>query len=267
MRKSDGSYTYFVPDVAYHLDKWGRGYTKCVNFQGTDHHGTIARVRAGLQAADMGVPQGFPDYVLHKMVTVMRGGQEVKLSKRAGSYVTLRDLIDWTSRDAVRFFLISRKADTEYTFDVDLALAQNDDNPVFYVQYAHARICSVLAQYRDKGGDTTALEHADLSLLDRADRGGADARTGRLPDDAAAGRGRPGAARRGVLPARPGGGLSQLLRRRTLPGRRRRPWPARVWPCWPPRRRCCATRWPCSASRHPSAWTATPPTPTLESQA
>ena len=114
----------------------------------------------------MGMPQGFPDYVLHKMVTVMRGGQEVKLSKRAGSYVTLRDLIDWTSRDAVRFFLISRKADTEYTFDVDLALAQNDDNPVFYVQYAHARICSVLAQYRDKGGDTTALERADLALLD-----------------------------------------------------------------------------------------------------
>ncbi len=165
MRKSDGSYTYFVPDVAYHLDKWSRGYTKCVNFQGTDHHGTIARVRAGLQAAGMGVPQGFPDYVLHKMVTVMRGGQEVKLSKRAGSYVTMRDLIDWTSRDAVRFFLISRKADTEYTFDVDLALAQNDDNPVFYVQYAHARICSVLAQYRDKGGDTTALDRADLALL------------------------------------------------------------------------------------------------------
>jgi len=162
----DGTiYTYFVPDVAYHLDKWSRGYVKCINYQGTDHHGTIARVRAGLQAADMGVPPDFPDYVLHKMVTVMRGGQEVKLSKRAGSYVTLRDLIDWTSRDAVRFFLISRKADTEYTFDVDLALAQNDENPVFYVQYAHARICSVLAQYRDKGGDTSALERADLSLL------------------------------------------------------------------------------------------------------
>jgi len=165
MRKSDGTFTYFVPDVAYHLDKWGRGFTKCINYQGTDHHGTIARVRAGLQAAGVGVPQGFPDYVLHKMVTVMRGGQEVKLSKRAGSYVTLRDLIDWTSRDAVRFFLISRKADTEYTFDVDLALAQNDENPVFYVQYAHARICSVLAQYRDKGGDTAALHSADLSLL------------------------------------------------------------------------------------------------------
>jgi arginyl-tRNA synthetase len=169
MRKSDGTYTYFVPDVAYHLDKWGRGYAKCINFQGTDHHGTIARVRAGLQAAGVGVPQGFPDYVLHKMVTVMRGGQEVKLSKRAGSYVTLRDLIEWTSRDAVRFFLISRKADTEYTFDVDLALSQSDDNPVFYVQYAHARICSVLAQYRarspEHGGDATQFADADLSLL------------------------------------------------------------------------------------------------------
>jgi arginyl-tRNA synthetase len=167
MRKSDGSYTYFVPDVAYHLDKFERGFAKCINCQGTDHHGTIARVRAGLQAAGVGVPAGFPDYVLNKMVTVMRGGQEVKLSKRAGSYVTLRDLIDWTSRDAVRFFLISRKADTEYTFDVDLALAQNDDNPVFYVQYAHARICSVLAQYRERtgGADGGAPDAADLSLL------------------------------------------------------------------------------------------------------
>ena len=165
MRKSDGTYTYFLPDVAYHIDKWQRGYTKCINYQGTDHHGTVARVRAGLQAADLGIPPGFPDYVLHKMVTVMKGGSEVKLSKRAGSYVTLRDLVDWTSRDAVRFFLISRKADTEYTFDVDLALARNDENPVFYVQYAHARICSVLAQYRDKGGDAAALKGADLSLL------------------------------------------------------------------------------------------------------
>jgi arginyl-tRNA synthetase len=166
MRKSDGTYTYFVGDVAYHIDKWGRGYTKCINCQGTDHHGTIARVRAGLQAAGLGIPQGFPDYVLNKMVTVMKGGVEVKISKRAGGYVTLRDLIDWTSRDAVRFFLISRKADTEYTFDVDLALAQNDENPVFYVQYAHARICSVLAAWRERGGDTAGLAQADLSRLE-----------------------------------------------------------------------------------------------------
>jgi len=161
MRKSDGSYTYFVPDVAYHVDKFERGYEQVINVQGTDHHGTVARVRAGLQALDKGIPQGFPDYVLYKMITVRKGGQEVKISKRAGSYVTLRDLIDWTSRDAVRFFLISRKADTEFVFDVDLALQANDENPVFYVQYAHARICSVLAQY----GEDAALAQADLSLL------------------------------------------------------------------------------------------------------
>jgi arginyl-tRNA synthetase len=159
MRKSSGDYTYFVPDVAYHLNKFERGFAKVINVQGSDHHGTIARVRAGLQAARLGIPPGFPDYLLHKMVTVMRGGQEVKISKRAGSYVTLRDLIDWTSRDAVRFFLISRKADTEFVFDIDLALKANDENPVFYVQYAHARICSVLAQW-DQG-----LDAPNLSLL------------------------------------------------------------------------------------------------------
>ncbi|MCE4539103.1 arginine--tRNA ligase [Pelomonas sp. P7] len=162
MRKKEGGYTYFVPDVAYHINKFERGYTQCINIQGTDHHGTIARVRAGLQAVNLGIPQGFPDYVLHKMVTVMKGGQEVKISKRAGSYVTLRDLIDWTSRDAVRFFLISRKADTEFTFDVDLALKQNDENPVFYVQYAHARICSVIRKW---GGDLATVGNADLALL------------------------------------------------------------------------------------------------------
>ncbi|MBL8353181.1 MAG: arginine--tRNA ligase [Burkholderiaceae bacterium] len=163
----DGSYTYFVPDVAYHIDKWQRGFDRVVNVQGSDHHGTIARVRAGLQAAGVGIPQGWPDYVLHKMVTVMKGGEEVKISKRAGSYVTLRDLIQWTSRDAVRFFLISRKADTEFVFDVDLALKASDENPVFYVQYAHARICSVLAQYTQRTGRPAdaALAEADLSLL------------------------------------------------------------------------------------------------------
>ncbi|WP_119353565.1 arginine--tRNA ligase [Azohydromonas sediminis] len=166
MRKSDGSYTYFVPDVAYHLVKFERGFTKAVNIQGSDHHGTIARVRAGLQAIGAGIPPGYPDYVLHKMVTVMRGGEEVKISKRAGSYVTLRDLIEWTSRDAVRFFLISRKADTEFVFDVDLALKRNDENPVFYVQYAHARICSVMAQWvQQHGGDPATLASADLSRL------------------------------------------------------------------------------------------------------
>ena len=166
MKKSDGSYTYFVPDVAYHINKWERGFTKVINIQGTDHHGTIARVRAGLQAAGVGIPEGYPDYVLNTMVRVMKGGEEVKISKRTGGYVTLRDLIDWTSRDAVRFFLISRKADTEFTFDVDLALKRNDENPVYYVQYAHARIQSVLAQFAEqKQGDVAALKQADLSLL------------------------------------------------------------------------------------------------------
>jgi arginyl-tRNA synthetase len=165
MRKGDGSYTYFVPDVAYHITKWERGFEKVVNIQGTDHHGTIARVRAGLQAAGVGIPQGYPDYVLHTMVRVVKGGEEVKISKRAGSYVTLRDLIEWTSKDAVRFFLLSRKPDTEYTFDVDLAVAKNNDNPVYYVQYAHARICSVLAAW---GGDRQSLGAVDLAALDSA---------------------------------------------------------------------------------------------------
>lgn len=180
MRKSEGGYTYFVPDVAYHIAKYRRGFGKVINIQGSDHHGTIARVRAGLQAARLGIPEGYPDYVLHKMVTVMKGGQEVKISKRAGSYVTLRDLICWSGgvddakplaeqqealtrgRDAVRFFLVSRKADTEFVFDVDLALAQSDENPVYYVQYAHARVQSILAQW---GGDASALIGAHAELL------------------------------------------------------------------------------------------------------
>jgi arginyl-tRNA synthetase len=166
MKKSDGSYTYFVPDVAYHLAKWERGFGKAINIQGMDHHGTIARVRAGLQAAGEGIPQGYPDYVLHTMVRVMRNGEEVKISKRAGSYVTLRDLIEWTSADAVRFFLLSRKPDTEFLFDIDLALAQSNDNPVYYVQMAHARICSILTIWASQGGDEASLKTADLSALD-----------------------------------------------------------------------------------------------------
>ena len=192
MRKTDGTYTYFVPDVAYHVTKWERGFTKVINVQGSDHHGTIARVRAGLQGMGLGIPVGYPDYILHKMVTVMRNGQEVKISKRAGSYVTVRDLIEWSGgltdpsndqadgtarpeldaatqadmlrrgRDAVRFFLISRKADTEFVFDIDLALKQNDENPVYYVQYAHARICSILTQW---GGSQLDLHQVDRTPL------------------------------------------------------------------------------------------------------
>ena len=161
VRKSDGAYTYFVPDVAYHLTKWRRGFRKVINVQGTDHHSTTTRVRAGLQALGLGIPQGYPDYVLHSLVKVMRGGEEVKISKRAGSYVTLRDLIDWVGRDAVRFFLVSRRADSEFVFDVDLARKHSDENPVYYVQYAHARVCSVFAQ---SATDVRSL-NPDFNLL------------------------------------------------------------------------------------------------------
>ncbi len=162
VRKSDGGYTYFVPDVAYHLTKWQRGFKRVVDVQGTDHHSTVTRVRVGLQALDAGVPKGWPDYVLHSIVKVMRGGEEVKMSKRAGSYVTVRDLIDWVGRDAVRFFLVSRKADSEFVFDVDLARKTSDENPVYYVQYAHARVCSVFAQW---GGSADSLAGARLDAL------------------------------------------------------------------------------------------------------
>jgi arginyl-tRNA synthetase len=162
MRKSDASYTYFVPDIAYHQNKWERGFHRAINIQGTDHHGTIKRVRAGLQALEVGITKDYPDYLLHTMVRVVRDGQEVKLSKRTGSYVTLRDVIDWTSTDAVRFFLLSRKPDTPYIFDVDLARSQNNQNPVYYVQYAHARICTI---FKTWGGDIKTLAKADLSLL------------------------------------------------------------------------------------------------------
>jgi arginyl-tRNA synthetase len=169
MRKSDGGYTYFVPDVAYHADKWNRGFVRVINEQGADHHSTITRVRAGLQALDMGIPASWPDYVLHQMVTVMRGGEEVKLSKRAGSYVTLRDLIEEVGCDATRYFLAARRADSQLVFDIDLARAQTNDNPVYYIQYAHARICSVLSQWLNQGGGVAAsLIDADLSSLNTA---------------------------------------------------------------------------------------------------
>ena len=162
MRKSEGGYTYFVPDVAYHVTKWERGFTRAINIQGSDHHGTIARVRAGLQALSLGIPSDYPAYVLHKMVKVVRGGQEVKISKRAGSYVTMRDLIEWVGRDAVRFFLIQRRADTEFVFDVDLARSQSEENPVYYIQYAHARICSMLSQ---AGLSAAQLHAASVEML------------------------------------------------------------------------------------------------------
>jgi len=187
MRKSDGGYTYFVPDVAYHVTKWERGFPRVVNVQGSDHHSTVTRVRAGLQALGAGIPTGYPDYVLHKMVTVMRGGEEVRISKRAGSYVTLRDLIDEVGRDAVRFFLVSRKADSEFTFDIDLARSQSEENPVYYVQYAHARVASVLRQAGIARDDAPArFADADLAPLCGAHEQALLNRLADFPDEVAA---------------------------------------------------------------------------------
>ena len=179
MRKKDGHYTYFVPDVAYHLTKFERGFDRAINIQGSDHHGTVARVKIGLQVAGpafgMAIPKTFPEYVLHKMLLVVKDGQEVKMSKRAGTYVTLRDIVDWVGRDAARFFLVSRKSDAEFVFDVDLALSKSEENPVYYLQYAHARICSVLAQSKEKGFAVPTFEEAsgaDFSVL-QSDAAGA----------------------------------------------------------------------------------------------
>ena len=179
MRKTDGGYTYFVPDVAYHLDKWNRGFVRVINEQGADHHSTINRVRAGLQALDVGIPPAWPDYVLHQMVTVMRGGEEVKLSKRAGSYVTLRDLIDEVGCDATRYFLAARRADSQLVFDIDLARAQTNDNPVYYIQYAHARINSVLTQWN---GKIDCLKQANLSPLNMPNETKLMQRLGEYPE-------------------------------------------------------------------------------------
>lgn len=172
MRKQDGHYTYFVPDVAYHLSKFERGFVKAVDIQGSDHHGTTARVRIGVQVAGqqlgLNVPKVFPVYVLHKMLKVIKNGEEVKMSKRSGTYVTLRDLVNWVGKDSARFFLVSRKADSEFVFDIDLALSQSDENPVYYLQYAHARICSVFAQAKEKGFSIPTQEtiaEMDLSAL------------------------------------------------------------------------------------------------------
>ncbi|MCD8340328.1 MAG: arginine--tRNA ligase [Burkholderiales bacterium] len=173
VRKKDGGYTYFVPDVAYHVNKFNRGYTRALNIQGSDHFGTTARVRAGIQAwgqtHGVNIPKDFPNYMLHTMIRLFQGGQEVKMSKRAGTYVTLRDLLDWIGKDAARLFLVSRKADTEFVLDIDVARSQSDDNPVFYLQYAHARICSVFEQAKQKGYVVPTEEEAlkfDLSPLD-----------------------------------------------------------------------------------------------------
>jgi arginyl-tRNA synthetase len=164
MRKSDGTYTYFVPDVAYHVTKWERGFKRAINVQGADHHSTVTRVRVGLQALDIGIPEGYPEYVLHQMVTVMRGGEEVKISKRAGSYVTVRDLIDEVGRDAVRYFFLMRKGDSQLVFDVDVARSQSDENPVYYIQMAHARLSGIFRVGEIDPASITGVD-ADLSVL------------------------------------------------------------------------------------------------------
>jgi arginyl-tRNA synthetase len=161
MRKKDGSYTYFLPDVAYHVTKWQRGFRRAINVQGADHHSTVTRVRAGLQALGIGIPAGYPEYVLHQLVTVMRGGEEVKISKRAGSYVTVRDLVDEVGRDAVRYFFLMRKGDSQLVFDVDLARSQSEENPVYYIQMAHARMCGI---FRVGGIDREAFSADGIAL-------------------------------------------------------------------------------------------------------
>ncbi len=171
MRKSaekGGDYTYFVPDVAYHVTKWERGFSRAINVQGADHHGTVRRVRVGLQALEMGIPEGYPEYVLHQMVTVMKGGEEVKISKRAGSYMTIRDLVDEVGRDAVRYFFLMRKSDTHFVFDVDLAKSQTEENPVFYVQMAHARMSGIfrVAAREPNSVMTTGVDLAALTQPD-----------------------------------------------------------------------------------------------------
>lgn len=189
MRKQDGHYTYFVPDVAYHLSKFERGFVKAVDIQGSDHHGTTARVRIGVQVAGqqlgLNVPKVFPVYVLHKMLKVIKNGEEVKMSKRSGTYVTLRDLVNWVGKDAARFFLVSRKADSEFVFDIDLALSQSDENPVYYLQYAHARICSVFAQAKEKGfsiPNQEAIAEMDLSALSNKNAQALIARISEFPE-------------------------------------------------------------------------------------
>jgi arginyl-tRNA synthetase len=163
MVKSDGSATYFLPDVAYHVTKWERGFRRAINVQGADHHGTTARVRAGLRA--LGHPDGFPEWVLHQMVRLERGGQEVKFSKRAGGYTTLRELFEMVGVDVARYFFLMRKPEAQLVFDLDMALDQSEKNPVYKVQYAHARMCSIFGKAGGEESERAAAGEADLALL------------------------------------------------------------------------------------------------------
>jgi len=167
MKKSaerGGDFTYFVPDVAYHVTKWERGYHRAIDVQGADHHSTVTRVRAGLQALAMGIAPEYPEYVLHQMVTVMKSGEEMKISKRAGGYVTVRDLINEVGRDAVRFFFLMRKSDSQLVFDIDVAVKQSEENPVYYVQMAHARMCGIF-RVGEIDRESFTADGVDLSEL------------------------------------------------------------------------------------------------------
>jgi arginyl-tRNA synthetase len=158
LRKSDGTLTYLVPDLAYHRDKHERGFTRVIDVWGADHHGYIPRMRAALRA--LGYSDEFFEVALVQLVKVMKEGEEVRMSKRAGDFVTLRDLLDWVGVDAARYFFLMRKGETPFVFDVDLARKQTDENPVFYVQMAHARLSGIFRVAGiepEQAGDTAAL--------------------------------------------------------------------------------------------------------------
>jgi arginyl-tRNA synthetase len=164
LRKSDGSYTYLMPDIAYHVDKFARGFDHLIDVWGADHHGYIPRMRAVLTA--LGHPPDRFEVPLVQLVKVVRGGEEVKMSKRAGTFVTLRDLLDEVGADAARYFFLMRRGDTPFVFDVDLATRQTDENPVFYVQMAHARMAGI---FRVAGRDPeTVGDTADPADLPAA---------------------------------------------------------------------------------------------------
>ena len=162
MVRRGGAPTYFLPDVAYHVAKWERGFTQAINVQGSDHHGTVARVRAGLLALDL--PDGFPEWVIHQMVRLEQSGKEVKFSKRAGAYTTLRELFEMVGVDVARYFFLMRKPESQLVFDLDVALDQSEKNPVYKIQYAHARMCSIFA----KAGGQAAAEVQKLGATDLA---------------------------------------------------------------------------------------------------
>ena len=157
LRKSDGSYTYFASDIAYHWDKFRRGFDRVVDLWGADHHGYIPRVRASLKM--LGVPEDWLEVYLIQMVKLFRGGKEVRMSKRAGEFVTLRELVEEVGQDAVRFVFLTKRSDTPLDFDVDRVKEKSSENPVFYVQYAHARIAGVFREFRERyGRDPESLD-------------------------------------------------------------------------------------------------------------